>query len=169
VNDPTHETVKVAITKEAKVEMSGREVTPDELREELQRLKGVDGIVWLYDGAAKEGADLPEVQEARQAIDDLALPVQKFYDREFQEPRLTSDPEGPVSGKAFIFAGAALLLLALILPFLLLPGNIMGLIILGIGVWQAWRINRRPVIPISGPYQTGGPAPSVPTTPTWQG
>jgi hypothetical protein len=39
-------------------------------------------------------------------------------------------------------------------------GNIMGLIIIGIGLYEAWKINRR--IPLSGPFRFGpAPAPII--------
>jgi hypothetical protein len=41
-------------------------------------------------------------------------------------------------------------------PFLAGIRNVLGLIIIGIGLWEAWRINRRVEIAISGPHQAGG-------------
>jgi hypothetical protein len=46
-------------------------------------------------------------------------------------------------------------------PFLSLPGNIIGVIIIGIGVYEAWQINRRHKLEISGPFAlTSAVAPS---------
>jgi len=56
-------------------------------------------------------------------------------------------------------AGAVLLGLGLILwlafaaPFMGGASNIMGIIIIGIGLYEAWKINRR--IPLSGPFRFG--------------
>jgi hypothetical protein len=44
------------------------------------------------------------------------------------------------------------------LPFLSLPSNIIGLVIIGIGVYQAWVLNKRAVLSIAGPFQVGGTA-----------
>lgn len=63
--------------------------------------------------------------------------------------------ETPVSGPArsptfvvyivaFFFSLAA--------PFLLGADNIMGLIILAIGLWEAWKVNRRVTVDLGGPY-----------------
>jgi hypothetical protein len=48
--------------------------------------------------------------------------------------------------------------LILALPFLQGFSNIMGIAILGFGVFEAWRINRRLSIEITGPF-TPGPRP----------
>jgi hypothetical protein len=54
------------------------------------------------------------------------------------------------------FLGILLLLgIAAIVPFLGGFRNILGIVIIGIGVWQAWKINRRPTIEIFGPYEVG--------------
>jgi hypothetical protein len=40
-------------------------------------------------------------------------------------------------------------------PFLALAGgagNVMGLVIIGIGVWQAWNMNKKEGLAVSGPY-----------------
>lgn len=65
-------------------------------------------------------------------------------------------------------AGSLLLALALILglafaaPFMGGASNIMGIIIIGIGLYEAWKINRR--IPLSGPFRFGaGPKPIIAT------
>jgi hypothetical protein len=57
---------------------------------------------------------------------------------------------------------AALFLLALALPVLAGLENIMGMIIIGIALYEAWRLNRRVELKIAGPYRVGGapPAPS---------
>ncbi|HEV2969836.1 MAG TPA: hypothetical protein VGY55_07590 [Pirellulales bacterium] len=58
-----------------------------------------------------------------------------------------------------------LLVIALSLATPFLPGaqNIIGLLIIGFALWEAWKFNARRPLPISGPYQMG-PQPSVATT-----
>jgi hypothetical protein len=41
----------------------------------------------------------------------------------------------------------------LALPFLMLPQNLLGLVIIGIGVYEAWKITRRRPLKISGPFR----------------
>jgi hypothetical protein len=52
-------------------------------------------------------------------------------------------------------AMAALFALALALPFLGGFQNILGLIIIGIGLYEAWRRNRAIVLEVAGPFQIG--------------
>jgi hypothetical protein len=47
---------------------------------------------------------------------------------------------------------ALLLALACVAPFLAGVENIIGLIIIGIGLYEAWRLNRRTELTISGPH-----------------
>ena len=61
------------------------------------------------------------------------------------------------AGGARTVAQVGLLLgLAFIAPFMGGASNIMGIIIIGIGLYEAWKINRR--VPLSGPFRFG-PAP----------
>jgi hypothetical protein len=67
--------------------------------------------------------------------------------------------EKPGAG-AVLGALAVMLGLAFVAPFLAGASNIMGIIIIGIGLYEAWKINRR--IPLSGPFRFGpGAAPIV--------
>ena len=70
------------------------------------------------------------------------------------------------SAGGFVLALLLLFGLALALPFLAGASNFMGWIIIGIALYEAWKLNRR--VPISGPFRFGGglavPAP-VPVTP----
>ncbi|HTB60551.1 MAG TPA: hypothetical protein VLC06_21930 [Polyangia bacterium] len=62
-------------------------------------------------------------------------------------------------------AGAVLLALGLVLgvafaaPFLGGTSNIMGIVIIGIGLYEAWKINRR--VPLSGPFRFGPATPPL--------
>ena len=62
-------------------------------------------------------------------------------------------PAVATQGAAFFAFGLlALLALACALPFLAGIRNIMGLVIIGIGLYEAWKFNRRRVIEITGPH-----------------
>lgn len=67
-----------------------------------------------------------------------------------------SDNNQVGAGK-FILACGTLLLLAYTLPFLAGIQNILGLIILAIGLYQAWKLNKGRRIDINGPYRAGPP------------
>ena len=59
----------------------------------------------------------------------------------------------------FLLAWALVLGIAMAAPFM--SGNIMGLIIIGIALYEAWKINRR--VPLSGPFRLGGATPPLAT------
>jgi hypothetical protein len=43
--------------------------------------------------------------------------------------------------------------IALALPFLAGIENLIGILIIGFALWEAWKLNQRQSLPISGPYQ----------------
>jgi hypothetical protein len=57
-----------------------------------------------------------------------------------------------------VVAVVALLALAYALPFLAGWQNLLGLLIIGFGLWQAWRMNGRLALEIAGPFQVSAPA-----------
>jgi hypothetical protein len=58
----------------------------------------------------------------------------------------------------------ALLALALALPILIaLGGGVITLLIVGFGVWEAWRVNKRLVLHITGPHPLAAEVPPLPT------
>ena len=52
----------------------------------------------------------------------------------------------------------ALILLAALIPIFSGFSNIIGLLIIGIAVFEAWKLNRKATLNISGPYRVGGGA-----------
>ena len=65
-----------------------------------------------------------------------------------------SQTEGarPPTFREFVFAMVVLLAIACAAPFLAGLQNIMGLIIIAIGLYEAWKLNRRTTFEISGPH-----------------
>jgi hypothetical protein len=55
-------------------------------------------------------------------------------------------------GSLSVFGGVAMFVISLWLPFAQGWGNILGILIIGIGLWEAWRINREAKIAVTGPY-----------------
>jgi hypothetical protein len=76
-------------------------------------------------------------------------------------------PPAQVSGGAVAFAFLVIFGIALAMPFLAGASNFMGWIIIGIALYEAWKLNRR--LPITGPLRFGGglsvPAPAPVTPP----
>jgi hypothetical protein len=57
-------------------------------------------------------------------------------------------------GEALLGLGA-IFLLAAAAPFLMGVKNLIGLLIIAFGLWEAWKLNRRVELAISGPFQAG--------------
>jgi hypothetical protein len=74
----------------------------------------------------------------------------------------TRDTVRQVTGAQAAKAMLVLIGLLYALPFLGGASNIIGLVIIGIGVYEAWRLNRRGTLAITGPYQVGGGSPAQP-------
>lgn len=64
---------------------------------------------------------------------------------------------------AVVMALGLMFAFALVSPFLAGADNLMGLVIIGIALYEAWKLNRR--VPVSGPFRLGAapaPAPAPP-------
>jgi hypothetical protein len=77
-------------------------------------------------------------------------------------PRPSAPPaEAPgLAGVAIAFA--FLLAFAYVAPFVVVfadPSALMGLVIIAIALYEAWKLNRRVPLQISGPHRIGAPAP----------
>ncbi len=59
-----------------------------------------------------------------------------------------------------IVLGVLIVAFAFVAPFLGGFQNILGLLIIGFGLWEAWKINRATPLTISGPFRVGAAAPS---------
>jgi hypothetical protein len=82
-------------------------------------------------------------------------------------PTLTADnttapadqPNEPVP---LWFALPFAFVISLAVPFLSGLSNIIGLLIIAFGLWQAWSMNKRIPIEVSGPFNTGSAPPQAP-------
>lgn len=64
---------------------------------------------------------------------------------------------------AMILGIGALVLLTLSLPVMIaFGGGVISLLIVAFGVWEAWRVNKRVVIDITGPHELVAQPPSLP-------
>jgi hypothetical protein len=61
----------------------------------------------------------------------------------------------PVKALTVLIGIAVLLIFAMALPFLAGFENIIGFIIIGIGLYEAWKLNKRQEFQIQGPFQIG--------------
>ncbi|MDB5325147.1 MAG: hypothetical protein JWM57_716 [Phycisphaerales bacterium] len=71
-------------------------------------------------------------------------------------------PSLPKLAAAVVLLVALVFAVSLAAPFLAGTQNIIGLLIIGFALWQAWKLNRRFALPITGPYRLGGASPAGP-------
>ena len=57
-----------------------------------------------------------------------------------------------------------LLAVMMVAPFLAGIQNVIGILIIGFGLYEAWKMNRRQAVVVTGPYRVG-PAPAAPPVP----
>lgn len=69
-------------------------------------------------------------------------------------------PQAPPTAGQFAFALGIFAALVLASPFLAGFGNIIGWLIIGFALFEAWKINRRPEVLVTGPYEVA-PAPTA--------
>jgi hypothetical protein len=100
--------------------------------------------------AAQEAQLATPAENSTPASDD-ATAVTRVAEREPQ-PQAAEQPEAPPSADAMVMALLLLLAFASAAPFLAGFENIMGLVIIGIGLYEAWKLNRRAVFTITGPH-----------------
>jgi hypothetical protein len=74
-----------------------------------------------------------------------------------------ASPGEPMSPGAFVLALGLLVLFFLAAPFLAGIQNAIGIFIIGIGLYEAWKVNRRTPVAIEGPFHVGSaPSPATP-------
>ncbi len=74
------------------------------------------------------------------------------------QPSIDAGPGSP-TGAEMMMALGWLTVIVLALPFLAGFQNIIGLLIIGIALFEAWKVNRRVTIDVTGPFtrEVGGP------------
>jgi hypothetical protein len=65
-------------------------------------------------------------------------------------------PLPPAAVRAVVFYGMVFVL-AMAVPFLMITRNILGVVIIGIGLWEAWKFTRAAKVEFSGPFTSGAP------------
>ncbi len=64
----------------------------------------------------------------------------------------------------FLIGIMVLAALVMATPFLAGFENIIGIIIIGIGLYEAWKINKRPTMMLTGPHSVAGGVVAPPTS-----
>ena len=74
---------------------------------------------------------------------------------------VSQQANGDIHVIGWVLVTPILIGLAYVAPFLGGTSNILGLIIIAIGLWEAWKHNKRTTLIINGPYRLAASAPSV--------
>ncbi len=76
-------------------------------------------------------------------------------------PAVATEPQPSLANGllAVVLLAALILALAFAAPFLGGAQSILGLLIIGFGLWEAWKINRATPLEITGPHRVGAPPP----------
>jgi hypothetical protein len=70
-------------------------------------------------------------------------------------------PDAP-TGAALVLAFLVVCMLSLAAPFLGGFQNVIGILIIGFALYEAWKLNRRVPLAIAGPFRVESPAPAAP-------
>lgn len=146
-------TAKFTLHADGTARLDDRELTVDEIPDELTRVKN-EGVTLLVH---REGrAEGPEPSEAASALHErmevLRIPMAYFQDASFQSPLYDDFNEIARTPARKIIALGVAFVFALVVPFLSLPQSVMGLIIIAVALYEAWKINKKPVLAIAGPF-----------------
>lgn len=146
-----------------KLELNGKTIERSEWQNELARLKQSDGAVWYYRRDRFTTKAPPIAVEFGEDSDKAGIPTAYFSDEDFQNesemlPSLSSLPR-EVATVIVIEA----YINAMLDPFFNIKDNIIRLVIIGIALYEAWKINKRRQLTITGPYRLA-PVSNVPPT-----
>ena len=77
----------------------------------------------------------------------------------------TPGAERQASARDVVLSVAFVIGIAVAAPFLEGAGNIIGLLIISFGLWQAWKLNAATPLAIEGPFRLQQPSPPLMTPP----
>jgi hypothetical protein len=84
------------------------------------------------------------------------------HDQSTTTPKAAKAQEEPLTLGTAVLGVLALFLIAATAPFMAGTSNIIGLLIIAFGLFEAWKINKRVAITMSGPFSVTPVAPPSP-------
>jgi hypothetical protein len=97
-----------------------------------------------------------------QGIADMEPPEAAIEQVSFERSAPPQVEESAISGPAAVaIAVVIVFVIACAAPFLWGFQNVLGIVIIGIGLYEAWKMNRRVTLTISGPHVLAAPAPQI--------
>jgi hypothetical protein len=101
-------------------------------------------------------------------VPDIAAGVHKQVDERRAEAAEVADRAGTRPEKSplpkpvqIVIFYAIVLVIAAVAPVLAGFKNVLGILIIGFGVWEAWRLNKRFVLEVTGPHSLGAGPPAT--------
>lgn len=126
-------------------------------------------IISTYVPFVFAGIDQAQSQAQESTLGDppaAGAPVDGAADAMAVPADSTQEAPPPSSPGELAIAVAIMVGLLLALPFLAGLGNVIGWLIIGFALWEAWKANRPVSLEVNGPFQVaaGTPMPPVPAT-----
>lgn len=147
------EVAKVTVRRDQSVLLNGEAVTMTALAAELRRVAAAGGEGWYH----REGMDVEEPGSAANQVAELfsqsGLRLNTFSDPRFEQRERWSDRIARAGPAQKVVAWGFLFGIAAAAPFLMLPSNLIGLLIIAIALFEAWKLNKRATVEIKGPFQ----------------
>ncbi len=144
---------KVTVMRDQSVRLNGDTVSIEALDDELARVSSVGGQAWYHREGMNEEAAGVGADKVAEVFQKHTLALITYSDSAFRERESWFDAVKRASISQFLVIAGVIFGFAAAAPFLSLPENIIGLLIIAFAVFQAWRSNALAVIDIKGPLQ----------------
>jgi hypothetical protein len=115
------------------------------------------GVRWGSGGVGGRGYQVLAVAITYVAIVSTYVPlfVEEARKQSLAAETAAVEPEVEMTAVTFFVALAAVILFVLASPFLAGLQNVIGILIIGIALYEAWRVNAYTPLQIEGPFQIG--------------
>jgi hypothetical protein len=113
------------------------------------------GVRWGSGGVGGRGYQVLAVAITYVAIVSTYVPFFVEEARKQIEAAETAPVEPEATARTFFVALAAVILFVLASPFLAGLQNVIGILIIGFALYEAWRVNAYTPLQIEGPFQIG--------------
>ena len=144
---------KVTVLRNQSVLLNGKTVTMDALDAKLKRVSEAGGQGWYYREGMTSEAPGPAADRVAAIFSKHGLRLMTFKDPQFSEREHWSDEFARSTVGRKVAVSAIIFGLAAAAPFLGLPKNIIGLAIIAIALFEAWKLNKRATGDLKGPFQ----------------
>jgi hypothetical protein len=114
----------------------------------------IPGVIeGLKEGYESQEQSQPATQDASDEVPADAADESRPEDLEPHADELEFEPEITIGYR--LFAYLIVFVIAMLAPILMAFESPIGLVIIGIGLYEAWKINKKLVLEITGPFQVG--------------